>query len=640
MKKKLLLFAIIAITVLSISSCAALLFGNSEFDPASCVIIIPAAESDNSDLNYAASGLQTAFYSKHGVKPEQKTDENKKESGSCEVLIGKTDRALSAEALALLPTDIGDDVHAFAIVVKNGDIAIAATNDTAYKIAGRYFINNIIESIPKELTKTMFTTETIRRSEGLAATCYELSAMYSDIFIESVMLGEETFEPFDALKTSYDILLTRSEAREEIKINVPSFVGVSTTWKNDTQYDVTLTSMDKSKTLTYSFYFDRLEYDTLSSAKIEKIYGAKDAIVVIVHDDGTHATVDYMADVFEDNGLVGTLGLVTKNLASKNSSGDWVLKTDEVNYWRGILDRGVFDVASHSHTHSFWGITDEAESGYYLDSGNNLHEYSFEAGRITEEVAGSREILKMAFPDQDVLMMIKPGFGRVSDANGTKGMTQISDKAYEIIAANYIGMRDTGGGTDGKGTNGVNLLPLDNALKINSFTVKYKNTASDWQSAVNTAMKEHGMLVFLFHTIKDESTITIENPKITSESLIAKMEETDEFFAWLGEKNEDGDVWNTHLEDAVLYAIEYGASTLEAKNYDDRIEVSLTHELDESIYNHPLTVTVPVGADASVVRMTNGSVKHVELEIINTGLERCVRFNMVPNQENVILTIE
>ena len=148
MRKKLLLFTLICTTLLTIVSCAAL-FGNaaSEFDPKSCVIITPASESGNNELKSAAVTVETAFYSNHGVKPSTKNDSSASEDGVSEILIGKTDRPLSAEALALLPESVGDDIHAFAILVKDGDMAIVATNDTAYKIAARWFANNAISQI-------------------------------------------------------------------------------------------------------------------------------------------------------------------------------------------------------------------------------------------------------------------------------------------------------------------------------------------------------------------------------------------------------------------------------------------------------------------------------------------------------------
>ncbi len=347
-------------------------------------------------------------------------------------------------------------------------------------------------------------------------------------------------------------------------------------------------------------------------ATIEKAFGGAEATVVIVHDDGTHSTVDYMVEKFTEHGLVGTLGLITKNLAARNEDGEWELKTEEVDYWRGVLDSGTFDVASHSHTHTFWGISDEAESGWYLDSGSNLHEYSFEAGKITEEVAGSREILKMAFPDQRVMAFIKPGFGRVSDENGTKGMTQISERAYEIIAENYIGMRNTGGDVDN--------MPIADIYNVKSHTVKNTDTAEDWMQLVGNAAENNGLLVFLFHRIEASPT----------NSLRADIEQTDTFFSRLGDEVKNKRIWNPHLEDAMRYSAELSSATLDVRHHGDRITLELTDTLDNDIYDQALTVRVPVRDGYTKVYTDRGETLEVA--------DGYVLINVVPDSGIITLT--
>ena len=357
-----------------------------------------------------------------------------------------------------------------------------------------------------------------------------------------------------------------------------------------------------------------MEYELLD-AEIEHAYGGSRATVVIVHDDGTRSTVDYMVERFTEHGLVGTLGLITKNFAAKDENGEWVLKDSEVAYWRGVLDSGTFDVASHSHTHTFWGVSDEAESGWYLDSGNALHEYSYEAGRITSEVADSRQILKMAFPDQRVLAFIKPGFGRHSDENGTRGV-QISDRAYEIIKENYIGMRNTGGDVD--------TMPIANIYSAKSHTVKNTDTAEDWKQLVNEAKSSGGTLIFLFHRIEEDPT----------NSLRADIDETDEFFTWLGKEVADGRVSNMTLENAMLYSAELEASSLEVRKYSDRITVKLTDTLDDSIYDAPLTVRVPVSNGCSLVTSDRGE----QLSVLSDSKGKYVLIDIIPDSDTVTLT--
>ena len=357
-----------------------------------------------------------------------------------------------------------------------------------------------------------------------------------------------------------------------------------------------------------------MEYELLN-AEIEPAYGGASATVVIVHDDGTRSTVDYMVERFTEHGLVGTLGLITKNFATRDENGEWVLKDSEVEYWRGVLDSGTFDVASHSHTHTFWGISDEAESGWYLDSGNTLHEYSYEAGRITSEVADSGKILRMAFPDQRVLAFIKPGFGRHSDENGTRGV-QISDRAYEIIKENYIGMRNTGGDVD--------TMPYANIYSVKSHTVKNTDTAADWKQLVSEAKSSGGTLVFLFHRIE-------ENPE---NSLRASIDETDEFFAWLGSEVASGSVSNVTLEDSMLYSAELAASSLEVRKYSDRITVDLTDTLDDAIYDAPLTVRVPVSSSYARVTTDRGE----QLSVLRDGRGSYVLIDVIPDSDTVTLT--
>ena len=118
------------------------------------------------------------------------------------------------------------------------------------------------------------------------------------------------------------------------------------------------------------------------------------------------------------------------------------------------------------------------------------------------------------------------------------------------------------------------------------------------------------------------------------------MSETDAFFEWLGEKNADGTVWNTFLEDAVIYATEYAETKLDAKDFGDRIELTLTNTLDQSIYNHPLTVTVPVSKDATSVTAIDENGNRTKLDVVRVGSEYCVRLDMIPNGSAITLVID
>ena len=595
--------------------------------PEDFVLVLPDANVDDRTMKYVSSALGTVYSEMYGKTLQVSTDKAAPGTTKREIVFGDTSRAISDSAMDLMPKLDVDDAHIFAIYAKDGNVAIYANGDNAYKVAADWFCKNMLADVPVNGEHVYFTTEAIRKAEGNEnARCFTIDKLSTEIFVDSVLIDGEEFADFDADTYDYEITVAVRNEIPKIDFVCPGFVTATVVNADDlnTTATVTLKSLDGSNVKTYTFKFNKEEASVLNNAFVEKVYGGKKSIVVIVHDDGTHATVDYMTSQFESYGLVGTLGLITKNLAQKTADGRWALKSSEVAYWRAILNRGVFDVASHSHTHSFWGLTDEDEWVYHLGSDNKtvtlLH---IEAGRITEEVAGSREILKMAFPDQDVLAFIKPGFGRSTDANGTTGMTQISDKAYEIIAENYIGMRNTGGG--------VSDIPVPDIYNVTSHTVKGADTAATWQSEVNKAINKNGMIVFLYHTIT-------ENPEATS--LSAKMSETDVFFEWLGEKSNTSDVWNTFLEDAMLYTEEYAAAKVEALDLGDSIRVSVTTGLDTDIYNHPLTVnvTLPEGVSSVTAEYADGSTE--ELEIVPSLNGGYVRVNVVPDGSHVFLITE
>lgn len=623
MFKKALLLVSTVLLMLSLTCCAFLPLPDAgdKKDPVDktadkLALVYPDMEEYNPSMTAALGFLENAYANDDGSMPMVHSDRRAKGEGEREIILGSSDRPLSAEAKAALPTDDTAGLLVFSIVSKDGDIAVCGKTETAMIYGVRWLIKNYPDGMDTDKSFVKFSTEGEYAFSQGDAEAYDIDKLPSFAALNSVTVGGTLFEGFNPAVSTYDIALSVRAQLPELDFTCPGMMSAVTTQATEDSYRATVkvTAKNGTDTRSYTFNFKRNEFDVMD-AYIEKVYGGRAATVVIVHDDGTHETVDYMVKEFVDNGLVGTLGLITKNLASKNSAGNWILNTSEVNYWKGVLKKGVFDVASHSHTHSFWGITDEAESGWYLDSGGNLNEYSLPAGNITLEVAGSQEVLRMAFPDQDVLAFIKPGFGRVSDSQGTTGLTQISDKAFEIIGEYYIGMRNTGGGVD--------TIPPADVYSIKSHTVKAEDTSATWQGQVNTAIDTNGMLVFLFHTIKDNPT-----------GLAANKAETGDFFSWLGDKSADGSVWNTHLEDAILYSEEYKYSKLSVIDRGDKIEVDLTHNLGD-VYSHELTVRVPIPTDSETVSVTFADGRTAEYQVESDNESRYLLIDIVPNSGTV-----
>ena len=298
-------------------------------------------------------------------------------------------------------------------------------------------------------------------------------------------------------------------------------------------------------------------------ATLEKVRGGLDATVVIVHDDGDLATCRFLLSEYEKNGLSGTIAMVADRITKSPSD---ELNTDAVAEWQTLLDSGRFSISCHSLTHTFWGLTDEEENGLIEDGGEGIP-YHYEAGRITREVRDAGELLRAAFPSQRVRAFVKPGFGR------HKNGVQISEKAYEIIRHYYVAMRNTGGG--------VESIPPRDPYNIRSYMVRGGESAEDWIPYTETAIAEHGMIVYLFHNIKDNAS-----------TLTVARSEASRLFAHVGKRLGEGKIYVTSLEEAVLYGEELRAARITLTEDIDAITLSLDTGLDPTIYDLPLTVRI------------------------------------------------
>lgn len=343
------------------------------------------------------------------------------------------------------------------------------------------------------------------------------------------------------------------------------------------------------------------------NVKIEPVKDGKAAIVVFVHDDGDRDTCEYLLGEFEKNDLCGTIAMVSKRFMNVETG---ELDAEAVAYWQALLDTGRFHLSSHSRTHSFWGLTDEKECGLRIDNRGVELPYSFEAGRITWEVGGSRDDMRRAFPSQRMLTFVKPGFGR--HASGV----QVSEKAYEIIRKYYIGMRNTGGG--------VSPIPTPDVYNIRSYMVRAGETEQNWTPLIDKAISERGLIVFLFHGIVEEGA-----------GISVSKRNASPFLAYLGEKKRAGEVWCTTLEEATLYTEEYRCAKASAARNGDSISISLSAPLDASIYDCPLTLRVSLPDGWTRVSLDG---KPLEVQADENG--RFIFLSVAPNAPEITVKKE
>lgn len=361
------------------------------------------------------------------------------------------------------------------------------------------------------------------------------------------------------------------------------------------------------------------ETPVTEKAYIMKIKNGATGVVTIVHDDGDLATAEFLSQEFEKYDLRGTIGMIANRVISTKG----VKNTSTIKSWQKYLDTGRFDIACHSYTHAFWGITDKAESGVYINNSGVETPFNFGDGNITFETKGARDALRDCFPGQKVLAFVKPGFGKYIDENGkTK---QISDVAQSILKEHFIGYRSGGTSTQ-------TWLATD-YYGLTSFQVSLKHDLSQWTAQVDSATTQGKWIIFMFHNIIPDSTVTS-----STSTLRVRQSTASGLMEYIGGKTATGELWCAFLEEGLLYSQEVKSAKGTVTTYSDRIEISLAHKLDVDTFNYPLTVRAKVPADWTSVVLTHADGTTETLTPFVEGENTYVYANVVPNGQIAVLT--
>ena len=346
---------------------------------------------------------------------------------------------------------------------------------------------------------------------------------------------------------------------------------------------------------------------TKESAKSEvlAVKGGANGAVVIIHDDGTLSTALILDALYKKYGLVGDVAMqVGNNGSSKLMDTNTASNTEDDTYngsviasWREILATGRWKVDSHSMTHQYWG------------NGETVTE---DIDLINYEVVKSQEILRNLFPGQRVLTWCYPGFSAQKNIVGSSNSEAIFEKVFsetarDIIEEHYIsgrstinqllGVTDTEAdylskfaGTAYAEENAWNFFP---ALSLSDGNVSLA------KSSITAAAENGGILIMFMHNVVDVMPEDKSNKMLTS-----SMEA---ITSHLSTYVKDGTIWNTHYEDAILYLREAQTSTLYTeKAADGSLIVTLTDEMDDEIYNLPLTVRISVPEEWAAVKVVQG----------------------------------
>jgi len=327
--------------------------------------------------------------------------------------------------------------------------------------------------------------------------------------------------------------------------------------------------------------------DYICKAEVLAVKGGANGIVVLQHDDGNYSTAVVMDKILHKYGLVADVAMLSKKIWNTTTD---TPKADAVAQWRGILDTGRWKMVSHSHTHTWWGTATDNGSGGYNIADNTE--------KMIQEIVGSQQMIRAAFPDQRVLTFAYPGFSteknKYTDNSEAELLKYIySEAARELIGETYIAGRRV------QAAYSVTDTDID-------WTMSgcYHIGGNYTNSYVERAIKNGTLNVLYVHNVAEVPEDQLKTYEYPSNTMAAYYFE--DTCKKLAAAVADGTVWNTHYEDAIMYLREAQSAAVAVSGDKSGLKIVLTDEMDDDIYNFPLTVKIAAHKDWQAVKVTQG----------------------------------
>jgi oligosaccharide reducing-end xylanase len=184
----------------------------------------------------------------------------------------------------------------------------------------------------------------------------------------------------------------------------------------------------------------------------------------------------------------------------------------------------------------------------------------------------------------------------------------------------YIGARGCQGYVESS-------TPAD-MMNISSITCGTQGSvkiSDDFNNKVNSALTSNGWCVFLMHAIDGDNGYSPTQSSELSTHLIYV-------------KNNIANFWVATFGNVVRYIRERNAASVSVvSSQTNSFTVQVTDNLDNSIYNYPVTIRRPLPQDWTDAIVTqNGT--NVNAKIANVGTSKYIMFDVVPNAGDIVIT--
>ena len=343
------------------------------------------------------------------------------------------------------------------------------------------------------------------------------------------------------------------------------------------------------------------------------VYGGASGVVTFMHDDGIYDSAIEIDKLLVKHGLVSDVALI----ASKATSNYPTIKK-----WQGIFATERWKAVSHSMTHSWWGI--EPDDGDVTKVTDNVE-------KANSEIVSSQAKLREVFPGQRVLGFAYPRFTSIYNkyiyTNGELDREKLltyMDSAYVrgLVEQNYVA-----------GRVGTGYVSLDDTSSVDWEYMPgthVHDNVSEVIDLVNSAAENGNFCLLYTHGV-----IYAEDGVYVSGGTPSWQ--LDRIFERISALVDEGLIWNTYYEDAVMYIREAESAAVSIDGDENGYTVILTDEMDDSIYNHPLTVKIKAPSSWQAAKIVQGdSVTYAS--VAETDGTRYLLANIVPDAGEATVT--
>lgn len=303
--------------------------------------------------------------------------------------------------------------------------------------------------------------------------------------------------------------------------------------------------------------------------------GFRDAAISYTFDDGTPKQFEVAVPMFSEEDLRLTLFTVTES--------SWAFPGWEKLQAAANLGH---EVASHTATHP------------------NLSELTIEEQRT--ELEGPKTAISENISANPGLTIAYP-FCVPGDP--------------QLVSENYIAARVCSGGT--APTTPPDFLRIDS---ISCGSLGSVNSLQDFQTTATNALNQSGWTVYLLHGVDDDGGYS----PISSETLQASVD----FFV-----ENKATYWVDTFGNVARYIKERDdVSVTETTVTDEQINLTVSDTLDDSIYNHPLSIrrVLPENWPAAQVAQNGTSIPS---KILTVDSQQYLQFEVTPDSGDISITL-